>query len=138
MKKLILMLAIAGFITSSYAQNLMVSEVPAAVTKAFNKTHKNVDTVQWSKVNDSYKVSYDVKKKSMTYTYNTSGKLMLTEKEITFSELPVSVLSYVNDNYRGGPIKKSLKVTTPAGKSSYLVKLKDTDLAFDSRGKFIN
>jgi hypothetical protein len=138
MKKLILMLAIAGFIVSSYAQNLMVSEVPAVVTKAFNKTHKNIDTVQWSKVNDSYKACYDVKKKSMSYTYNTSGKLQLTEKEITLAELPTSVLSYVNDNYRGGPIKKSLKITTPSGKSSYMVKLKDLDLAFDSKGKFVN
>jgi len=138
MKKLILMLAIAGFITSSYAQNLMVSEVPTVVTKAFNKTHKNIDTVQWSKVNDSYKACYNVEKKTMSYTYNTSGKLKLTEKEITLAELPTSVLSYVSDNHRGAPIKKSIKITTPAGKSSYMVKLKDLDLAFDSKGKFVN
>jgi len=137
MKKLILMLAIAGFITSSYAQNLMVSDVPAAVTKAFKKTHSRIDSVQWSKVDDSYKASYDVKKRSMSYTYNTSGKLLRTEKEITLADLPTSVLSYVNENHHGGPIQKSLKVTTSAGKSSYTVKLKDMDLAFDSKGTFV-
>ena len=137
MKKLILILAFAGFLTSSYAQNLMVSDVPTVVTKVFNKSHSKIDSVQWSKAGDFYKATYTVKMKSTALVYNPSGKLMSTEKEITLSELPIPVLSYVNDNLQGGPIKKSLKITTPAGKSSYMVMVKGTDLAFDSKGKFV-
>lgn len=135
MKKLILMLAFAGFLTSSYAQILMVNEVPAAVTKAFTKNHSKIDSVEWSKAGDNYKASYDVKKKSMALTYSPKGKLLLTEKQISLSELPTSVLAYINENYQGGPIKKSLRVTNPAGKTTYSVKVKELDLAFDSKGK---
>jgi hypothetical protein len=137
MKKLILLLAFAGFLSSSYAQNLMLSEVPAVVTKAFHKTHPKTDSVQWSKVSDSYKASYNVKMQATAVTYSEAGKLMGTEKEIKLSDLPAPALEYVNANYKGGPIKKSLVLTTPVGKSSYIVKLKDVDLAFDSKGKFV-
>lgn len=137
MKKLILMLAFAGFLTSSYAQNLMVSEVPAVVTKAFSKSHSKIDSVDWSKVSDNYKADYAVKMKSMSATYTAKGKLVLTEKEISLSELPIPVLTYVNENLQGGPIKKSMKITTAAGKSSYKLTVKGNDLAFDSKGKFI-
>lgn len=135
MKKLILMLAFAGFLTSSYAQNLMVSEVPVSVTKSFNKNHAKIDSVEWSKVGENFKASYDVKMKSMALTYSAKGKLILTEKQISLSELPASVLAYINENYQGGPIKKSLKVTNPAGKTTYSVRVKELDLAFDSKGK---
>jgi len=137
MKKLILMLAFAGFLTNSYAQKLMVSDVPAVVTKAFNKSHAKIDSVEWTKAGDYYKATYNVKMKSTGFVYNPAGKLISTEKEITLSELPIPVLTYVNENLQGGPIKKSLKITTTAGKSSYLVVVKGTDLAFDSKGKYI-
>lgn len=137
MKKLILMLAFAGFLTNSYAQNLTISEVPAVVAKTFSKSHSKIDSAQWSKVSDNYKADYVVKMKSMSVTYTEKGKLVMTEKEISLSELPIPVLSYVNKNLQGGPIKKSMKVTTAAGKTSYKLTVKGNDLAFDSKGKFI-
>lgn len=137
MKKLFLMLAIAGFITSSYAQTLMVNEVPAAVTKAFKKSHSKVDTVQWSKVGDNYKAKYAVKMKDIAITYNALGKLKETETEITVASLPTPVLKYINENYPADIVKWSSKIISARGKLIYAVKIKGMDLTFDSNGKII-
>jgi hypothetical protein len=137
MKKLILMLAIAGFITCSYAQNLMVSEVPAVVTKAFHKTHPKVDTIAWSKAGDFYKASYAVNKKDILVTYAATGKLQETETQLSVAELPTPVLKYINENYKNDVVKRAAKVISSKGKLTYAVKIKGTDLTFDSNGKFI-
>ena len=137
MKKLFLMLAIAGFLTSSYAHTLSVKDVPVPVTKTFTKTHPKVDTVQWSKSGEFYKAAYQVKMKDMTATYTVLGKLKETEAEITVASLPTPVLKYINENYPSDVVKSSSLVTSAKGKVNYAVKIKGMDLNFDSNGKII-
>ena len=137
MKRLFLMLAIALFLTSSYAQILTVNDVPATVTKSFKKTHPKVDTVQWSKTGDVYKASYDLKMKDMSATYTAAGKLQQTEAEITVASLPTAALKYLNENYPADVVKSSSKVTSAKGKVTYAVKIKGMDLTFSSTGKII-
>lgn len=138
MKKIILMLAIAGLITASYAQNLVSSEVPAAISKSFVKTHANIDSVAWSKSGENYLASYMVDHKHMTALYDVSGKLKQTEKQISLSKLPTPILKYVNDNYPGEMVKKALIITSSKGKTSYAINIKQMDLAFDSNGKLMS
>jgi hypothetical protein len=137
MKKLFLMLAIAGFLSNSYAQTLTVKDVPVPVTKAFTKTHPKVDTVQWSKSGDFYKAAYSVKMKNMTATYTALGKLTETEAGITVGSLPTPVLKYINENYPSDVVKSSSLVTSAKGKVTYVVKIKGMDLSFDSNGKIL-
>lgn len=131
------MLAIAGFLTSSYAQTLTINDVPAAVTKTFNKTHPKVDTVQWSKTGDAFKASYMVKAKNMAVTYTALGKLKETESQISVAALPTTVLKYINENYPKDVVKWSSTVTNAKGKLIYAVKIQGKDLTFDSNGKII-
>lgn len=137
MKKLFLMLAIAGFLANSYAQTLTVKDVPVPVTKTFTKTHPKVDTVQWSKTGDFYKAAYSVKMKDMSATYTVLGKLKETEAEITVASLPTPVLKYINENYPSDIVKSSSKVTSAKGKVTYAVKIKGMELTFSSDGKII-
>jgi hypothetical protein len=138
MKKLILMLAFAGFLVSSYAQTVMLSEVPAAVTKAFNKTHSKITTAEWSKAGDNYVANYVVDTKGVAVTYNPAGKLQQTEKDISTAALPTPVLKYINENFPNDMVKKASTVTNAKGKLTYAVKMKEVDLAFDSNGKKLN
>jgi len=137
MKKLFLMLAIAGFLTSSYAQTLTVNDVPVPVTKTFTKTHPKVDTVQWSKSGDFYKAAYQVKTKDNIATYTVLGKLTETKAEISVASLPTEALKYINENYPSDNVKSSSKVTSAKGKVTYAVKIKGMDLTFNSNGKII-
>lgn len=138
MKKIILLLAITiGFIAGSYAQNLMPNDVPAKATKSFEKSHSKISQVDWSKEGDNFKASYIENDINKAVVYTDSGKLMETEKEITFSQIPTSVLKYVNDNFPGQIIKKKVLITRSNGKSTYELKIKQQDLAFNSQGKYL-
>jgi len=137
MKKLILMLAFAGILSGSYAQTLMVSEVPAVVTKAFHRTHAKIDAAEWSKVGDNYKASFVADKKAMAVTYAATGKLKQTEMVISTAGLPTPVLKYINVNYPKDVVKRAAKVTSVTGKVVYAVKIQDLDLNFDSNGKLM-
>jgi len=137
MKKLILIMAMAGIIATSYAQSPESTDVPAVVVKSFTRSNPKADSVEWSKVGDYYKATYPVNKMNKSITYNASGKLKQTEMQVKISHLPTPVLKYINENYPGDIVKKSSKITTVAGKSTYAVKIKESELLFDSNGKYL-
>lgn len=137
MKKIILLLAFMGLIIVSFAQTLAPNDVPAKVSKSFERSHHKISPVEWSKVGDDYQASYMVDNKNMSVTYNAAGKLRKTEKEISISQLPATVLKYVNDNFPGEVVKKKVLITNASGKSSYELLVKQQDLAFNSQGKLI-
>lgn len=137
MKKLILLLAFAGLFVTSYSQTQNSVEVPSAVTRSFEKSHPNISPVTWSKTGDNYKASFVDDNKAMTATYNASAKLKETETGISVASLPTQALKYLNDNFPHDYAKKSTKVTRADGKSEYFVSINQSDLTFDSKGKFI-
>jgi hypothetical protein len=137
MKKIILVLAFAGLIATAYSQTQNSDEVPTAVSRSFEKSHPNISPVTWSKSGDNYKASYVADNKTMTATYNASAKLKETEIGISVASLPTLALKYLNDNFPHDYAKKSIKVTSADGKSEYLVSINQTDLTFDSQGKFV-
>jgi hypothetical protein len=137
MKKIILLIAIMGMITFTYAQTLMPNDVPAKVSKAFEKSHPKISQVEWNQIGDTYKATYIADEKNMAVVYNTSGKKIETEKEINISQLPISVLKYVNDNFPGEVIKKKVLITDAKGRSSYELQVNQQDLAFNSQGKLL-
>ena len=137
MKKIILLLAILGFFAVSYSQSLTPNDVPAKISKTFVKSHPKISPVEWTKVGDDYQASYLVDDKNMSVTYNAAGKLRKTEKEISLSQLPASVLKYVNDNFPGEVVKKKVLVTSSTGKTLYQLQVKQQDLAFNSQGSII-
>ena len=138
MKKIILLLAIMmGLIAGSYAQTLMPNDVPAKISKAFEKSHPKISQVEWNQDGANYKASYIVDDKNMAVVYNASGKVMETEKEISLSQLPIAVLKYVNENFPGEVIKNKVLITSAKGRSSYEVQIQQQDLAFNSQGKLL-
>jgi hypothetical protein len=137
MKKLILLIAIALMFTSSYAQVLMLNDVPAVVSKAFVKSHPKVTTVEWTKAGDNFKANYVTDEMKMSATYNAKGKLTQTENQISVASLPTPTLKYLNENFKDSNVKMSSKNTTSKGKVTYNVKIKDVDLVFDVNGKYI-
>jgi hypothetical protein len=137
MKKLILLIAVVFMISSSYAQVLTLSEVPANVSKVFVKSHPKVTTVEWAKAGDNFKANYVVDSTDRSVTYNAKGKITETEKQISVASLPTSAIKYVNENFKDGYVKRSTQVTNAKGKVTYNVKIKDVVLTFDSNGKYL-
>ena len=137
MKKLILLLAIAGFCMHAQAQKLMEKNVPAAVTAAFTKTHPTIKDVDWSKDGNNYEVEYDADKVDMSVTYTAAGNLIETEMGIEASALPAAVMAYLKKNYKRDMVKEASKITNAKGILTYEAEVKGMDLIFDSKGNFI-
>jgi hypothetical protein len=137
MKKLILLIAVVFMISSSYAQVLTFSDVPANISKAFVKSHPKVTTVEWAKAGDNFKANYVVDSTDRSVTYNTKGKITETEKQVSVASLPTLAIKYVNENFKDGYVKRSTQITNSKGKVTYNVKIKDVVLTFDSNGKYL-
>jgi len=137
MKKLILLLAIAGLFTQVQAQKVMAKDVPVAVTEAFNKAYPSLKDVDWSKDGNNYEAEYDVHKADVSVTYDASGKLLENEVEIKVAAFPTPVMAYVKKNYPSNKVKEASKITDANGTVTYEAEVKGMDLIFDSKGKFI-
>jgi hypothetical protein len=137
MKKLILVLAIIGLAAGSYAQNLLPADVPQAVVKSFTKKNPKVEQVEWSKSGDFYKATFADENTGKSVYYDAAGKVKQSEMQVSISQLPTPVLKYVNDNHPSEVVKHSSKITNAKGKSTYVVKVKDSELFFDSNGKYM-
>ena len=140
MKKIILLLAVAAMITQAEAQtpNMKATNVPAAVTTAFNQDHPSVKDVKWTlRDRNNYEGAYKEGKVNTYVTYDASGNLVETRIEIADSALPAPVLSYVKQNYKDDKVELALKVTAASGPVTYLARVKDMHLLFDSNGTLI-
>ncbi len=137
MKTLIYIMAIVGFISTSYAQDLVKAEVPATIQKAFSRSYPKINNVEWKQTADSYTANYKENELERIVTYNAAGKQQLREEQVTITQLPTTTLKYINDNHQDGTIKKASKITKKGGKSQYVVSIKGLDLVFDSGGNYL-
>lgn len=137
MKRLILLIAIAGFFTQTQAQKLEVKDVPVAVTSAFTESHESIVNIDWSKEGNNYVAEYNADNAKTSVTYDASGVLTKTQVEILVSALPFPVMEYLKKNDKEEEVKEASKITDANGTVTYETKVKGMDLIFDSRGNFI-
>lgn len=138
MKKLILFLVIAGFITKIKAQEMGALIVPVRVTTAFTQDYPSIKNAYWTKDGNNFVANYSLDKMDSSVTYDASGKIVETEVEIPVSALPLPALEYVKNNYKNNKVKKAYKITDANGIVIYKAEVKGVDLIFDSNCNFIS
>ncbi len=137
MKNLIILLALSLSVGSAYSQKLKEADVPAAVKESFKKNYPTGKAEKWEKEGDVYEAEYEMGKDEGSVTFDASGNVQETEKEIKVSELPKGVSDYVNKNMPGKKIKEASKITTAAGVVQYEAEVGEVDYIFDADGKFL-
>ena len=137
MKKLILLIAIAGFFTQVQAQKMEHKDVPVIVTDAFAKTYPAIKDVNWSKDGNNFAVNYVENKLVKSITWSDSGDLIGTNEEIIVSALPISLMVYVKNNYSENIVNEASKNTDAQGTVTYKTEITGMDLFFDSEGVFL-
>lgn len=118
---------------SAAAQTMNIASAKAAFAKAFPSATK----VKWEKENGVYEVTFLDKGHEMSATYDGKGALLETEQEIAISELPASVATYMQANYKGAKLKGAAKITKADGAVNWEAAIKGKDVLFDSNGKFL-
>jgi len=111
--------------------------VPENVQRVFKQHFPNVRNVKWEKEGQNYEAvfAYNVTETSMVIT--PKGEIMETETELDSSTLPESILTYLDNNYKGYKIAEASRIVTSEGKINYEAEVNDKDFIFDSNGNFL-
>jgi hypothetical protein len=119
------------------ATSCAAQTIPTEVKTAFAKSFPNTTVKKWDKEDGNYEANFSKDGKTMSATFDAKGNWMETETDIKVSELPPSVISYINANYKGASVKEAAIISNPGSKKLYEAEVKGKDLLFDEQGKFL-
>ncbi len=118
------------------SQKINAGQVPDAIKNALVKAHPRAKAL-WVKEDENYEANFKENGKVVSCVINGKGIITETETGIAVDKLPVSVLSYVKDHYKGKTIKEAAMIVKDNGEVNYEAAIKGMDLIFDANGKFI-
>ena len=138
MKKSLMLFSFAVTISISVCgQKLDPSKVPELVKKSFTAKYSGLSP-KWEKEDGKYEATFKQEGKSMSAMFMPNGSFIESELDIKVTELPASVLAYVNEHYKGKTIKGASKITKADGAVNFEAGVNGRDVIFDTNGKFIN
>src|SRR5574337_620451 len=107
MKKIIIVLAAAIFISSSTYSQIKVTD---AAKKAFASKFPNATDVKWGKENaKEYEAEFKLNGQPVSANFKLDGAWVETETTIPASELPTAVSNAIHNKYPGVAITKAEK-----------------------------
>lgn len=138
MKKYFLLSAVAiiFFATGMGQSKEKKLNAPDMVKQAFAKNFPGA-IAKWEKEGAGYEANFKTAGHEMSAVFDANGTMTESETEITVSELPSTVLTYVKTNYKGVKINEAAKITKSNGEMNYEAEVKGKDLIFDANGKFL-
>ena len=137
MKKVFLTLIALAGLSFANAQKVNQKDVPSVVQTSFQKQFPDAKNVKWEKEHGNFEAGFKSNGVETSVVINPSGTLIETEKEIKISELPASATAYIAKTYPKQKIKEAAKITNAKGEVTYEAEIKDKDVLFDNKGKFL-
>ena len=137
MKKLTLAILVLFISSVAFSQKVKHENVPASVKATFQNKYPNVKNVKWDKENTNYEANFTVNKVDNSVLINEKGELLETETDIAITELPTTIIKYIETNYKGKKIKEAAKIMNAQGMLIYEAEVEGKDLQFDSVGKYL-
>lgn len=116
MKKNILIAFLVLFGTSRiFAQDIPQSQVPSVVVNSFQKSFPKATDVEWElqSADQLYKVEFETGLAGYDHDawYDKTGKLVKHKEEIAKSDLPQSVTTKIDTDYKGYRMDDVKKIT---------------------------
>ncbi len=139
MKKFFLIIfLLSGLFVS--AQSIEDKDVPSAIKTKFISQYSDITNVSWGKINISnYEAEFENNGVETSVLFDIKGIIVETVNELKITELPKSVIDYINKNYSWKRIKHIVKITETTGKIYYRVGVgvRTVELVFDYQGNFV-
>ena len=118
-----------------HIQDLYISEIPKTVLETIRSKVTYFDVNDADRYEDGDKIEYEIKfkidGKNYYFRIMDKGKLLKYRKELKDSEIPLSIISLINDKYGTLDIDRS-KYVEESGKIVYIIRgeINDMDHAF--------
>ena len=131
MKRILITLTILLPITSmSFANE---QKVTARVLESFNRYFKNATEVDWSVGENFYKANFSYNGQYVAAFYDAEGELLAITRNISSTQLPISLQTSLKKNYTDFWISDLFEVANEEGTSYYVtVEKGDTKLVLKS------
>jgi hypothetical protein len=125
----------------SFSQELVPGKVPVPVRQSFTKQFPNAKSVKYEQNNADYVISFLEQDKQFIFTYNSAGKVLESDQEITPAQLPIEVSSAVTKNFPGYDIATAVKREAPDKGICYEMDLKKEgegySIRFSEKGEIL-
>jgi hypothetical protein len=124
MKIILIPTAFLLVVSSACAQRMKESDVPAVVKQAFTKQFASAKGVKWSKESETeFEAEFKTSQGEQSANFDTSGKWLITETEISEKSLPAVVMQTLEREFAGYKVEESERAETPDKGSFYEIKL---------------
>ncbi|MGE3801063.1 MAG: hypothetical protein AB7H80_08600 [Candidatus Kapaibacterium sp.] len=133
---------IAGFfliVCTSTAQELRVRQVPDVVVQAFQSAYPDVSSPEWEQEQEGeyFEAEFEIHGIEHSIRISAEGSIVATEVEMSISDIPSSIITFIARSYAGYEIEEGTKVTTHDGtffEVEIAGKGKEYELLFDTEG----
>ena len=127
MKKLTgILCALSLLISASSFHPPKDDTVSAKVKSAFEKTFASASDVNWKKVKGFYMVNFKENNQDFSAAFSEEGELMSATRNISLSQLPLSISLALQNKYQGYSIDNSVTELTVDGQSNYYIKAENS------------
>ena len=115
---------------SSFASD---SKVDSRVLKSFQSSFKNATEVDWTVTNNFYKANFSLNGQYVAAYFDGSGNMIAITRNISSTQLPISLQTNLKNNYEGFWISDLFEVANEEGTTYYVtVENADTKLILKS------
>jgi hypothetical protein len=123
MKKLATSLSAAALLFSSvsFALDSDNTSVNSKTRTSFQKDFSNAENASWNKKNDVYFVSFDVNKAQAEAAYSEQGELLGFSRQVTATEMPLSVSLAIAKKYIGYEVAKAATEINYESQTNYYI-----------------
>lgn len=101
MKKIVLLaLVLAVGFVSCDEDDMRNTDVPSVVLNAFNAEFSDAKKVDWEQIGDNFEAEFEIKNVDYEAFLNSEGNLLRHKKEITYADLPESVKTSIESDFK--------------------------------------
>lgn len=136
MKKLLLLVSIAGFVIQANAQKVSSSQVPAASRTVLVKTYPQAKKVVWEKENGNFEGNWKTDGYDHAATFTASGDFAGSETDVDPARLPAAAREYMS-KVTHTKIREASLNSDADGNKTYEADVKGKAYIFDMQGRFV-
>ena len=124
MKKKIVLLAAAFLMTLSVTFANGLTDVPEKIVKELNQEFRNAGNIQWKITDNYYKAIFTYDEQELQAFYSFEGVLIATSRNITISQLPLSLIREVKKLTTNSEYSDLFELLTERG-TEYFITVKN-------------
>ena len=126
MKKLFVIISLLPI---SFISNAQGDKVPEIVKETFQNQYPKADVQEYEDLLVKVVVKFTIDSSDMKATYSNKGVWKGTDKEISYSSVPVEVKDgFKKSKYADWDLRESTQLYLPGGSTQYRLRVKKNDL----------